>query len=75
MAVVRTSLSQCWVGFENLHKIMLIMKIWLEDPRSSCTTSEGFKTIEEKLNVEDNLLEENEELIANFDLLTCGLVD
>ncbi len=47
---------------------MLIMKIWLEDPRSSCITSEGLKTIEEYLNVEDNLLEKNEELITNFDL-------
>ncbi len=68
MVAVSTSLRQCWLSFEILDKIMLIMKIWLEDPRSSCITSEGLKTIEEYLNVEDNLLEENEELITNFDL-------
>jgi hypothetical protein len=45
---------------------MLIMKNWYEDPRSTCTVGEGFKIIEEYLNVEDNLFEENEELIASF---------
>lgn len=47
---------------------MLIMKIWLRGPKIKLHYSEGFKTIEEYLNVEDNLLEENEELITNFDL-------
>jgi len=48
---------------------MLIMKNWLKDPRSSCTIGERLKTIEDYLNVEDNLLEENENLIIDFDLL------
>lgn len=45
---------------------MLIMKNWFEDPRSTCNVGEGFKIIEEYLNLEDNLFEENEELIASF---------
>ncbi len=68
MAAVSTSLRRCWLGFENLDKIMLIMKIWLRGPKIKLHYSEGFKTIEEYLNAEDNLLEENEELITNFDL-------
>jgi hypothetical protein len=72
MAAVSRILRQCWLGFENLDKIMLNMKICLEDPRSHCTPSKGFKTIEEYLNVEDNLLEENEGRIeANFDVVHC----
>ncbi len=43
---------------------MLIMKIWLEDPKSGCVVGEGFKTIQEYMDVEDNLIEENEELIT-----------
>jgi hypothetical protein len=68
MAAISTSLRRCWLGFKNLDKIMLIMKIWLRGPKIKLHYSEGFKTIEEYLNVEDNLLEENEELITNFDL-------
>jgi hypothetical protein len=52
---------------------MLIMKNWYEDPRSTCIVGEAFKIIEEYLNVEDNLFEENEELIACFDFLRCEL--
>jgi hypothetical protein len=44
------------------------MKNWHEDPRSSCIVGEEFKTIEEYLNVKNNLFEKNEKLIANFDL-------
>jgi len=43
---------------------MLIMKIWLEDPKLGCVVGEGFKTIQEYMDVEDNLIEENEELIT-----------
>jgi len=67
MAKVIIGLKQCQLGIENLDNIVLIMKNWHEDPRSSCTNGEKFKTIEEYLNVEDNLFEKNEILIADFD--------
>jgi hypothetical protein len=42
----------CYLGIENLNKIMLIMKIWLGDPKSGCVVGEGFKTIQEYMDVE-----------------------
>jgi hypothetical protein len=66
MVGVIICLKRCQLGIENLDKIVLIMKNWHEDPRSSCFISKEFKTIEEYLNVENNLFEKNEKLIANF---------
>lgn len=60
MVGVIISLRWYYFGIEKLDNIVLIMKIWLKDPRSSCTIGERLKTIEDYLNVEDNLLEENE---------------
>jgi hypothetical protein len=40
------------------------MKDWLEDRKLGCVVDERFKTIEEYMDVEDNMLEENEELIT-----------
>jgi hypothetical protein len=54
---------------------MLIMKNWSHDPRSTCIVGEGFKIIEEYLNVENNLFEENEELIASFDFWGVSWID
>ncbi len=67
MARVIIGLKQCQLGIENLDNIVLITKNWHEDSRSSYTIGEKFKTIEEYLNVEDNLFEKNEILIADFD--------
>lgn len=57
-------LKCCYLGIENLNKILLIMKNWLEDPKLGCVVGEWFNTIEEYMDVENNMLEENEELIT-----------
>jgi type I restriction-modification system DNA methylase subunit len=68
MAGVIIGLKRCQLGIDNLDKIVRITKNWHEDPRSSYTTSEEFKTIEEYLNVENKLCEKNEKLTTDFDL-------
>jgi hypothetical protein len=45
-------LRWCYLGIKNLNKIMLIMKNWLDDPKLGCVVDEGFKTIEEYMDVE-----------------------
>ncbi len=48
---------------------MLIMKNQLEDPKLGCVVGEGFKTIEEYMDVEDNMLEETKEFITYIFIL------
>jgi hypothetical protein len=55
MAKVIISLRSCRLGFKNLDKILLIMINWPKNWKLNCVASEGFKTIEQYLNVEDNL--------------------
>jgi len=66
VAKVITGLKCCWLGIENLDKLVLIMKNWLDDPRFGCKS--GFKSFEEFLNFEDGVVFENENLIVDFNL-------
>ncbi len=63
---VITSLKPCWLGFENLDKLVLIMKNWPNDPGFGCTS--GFKSFEKFLNSKDNVVVKNEYLIVDFNL-------
>jgi hypothetical protein len=45
MAKVITSLRRCWLGIENLDKLVIIMKNWPNDPKFGCTTGpKSFET-------------------------------
>jgi hypothetical protein len=66
MARVITGLKRCWLGIENLDKLVLIMKNWPDDPRFGCKS--GLKSFEEFLNFEDGVVFENEILIVDFNL-------
>ncbi len=55
MAKVIIGLRWCQHGFKNLDKNLLIMKIWPKNRKLNCVASEGFKTIEQYLDVENNL--------------------
>jgi len=66
MAKVITSLKRCWLRIENLDKLVLIMKNWLDDLKFGCTN--GPKSFEEFLNSEDGVVAKNEDLIVDFNL-------
>ncbi len=55
MAKVIIGLRWRWLGLEDLDKILLIMKNWPKNQKLNCVASEGFKTIEQYLDVENNL--------------------
>ncbi len=61
-----TSLKCCCFSTENLDKLVLIMKNYLDDCRLGCVFSPLVKLMEEYL--EDVLLEENEELLLKSNL-------
>jgi hypothetical protein len=44
--------------------LVLIVKIWPKDAKYSCSNGLWFKSIEENLDIEDNVLEENEEFMS-----------
>jgi hypothetical protein len=67
MASFITSLRHCWLGIENLDKLILIMKNWLDNPRFGCTNVK-LKSIEKYINTENGMVSENEELIFYFNL-------
>ncbi len=52
---------------ENLNKLVLIMKNWLNDPWFGCITN-LLKSIKKYLEIEDGMVSKNENLIANFKL-------
>jgi len=64
MARVITNLKCCWLGIENLDKLVLIMKNWLNNPRFGCKS--GPKSFEKFFNFEDGVVFENENLIVDF---------
>jgi hypothetical protein len=66
MTGVITNLRHCWLGIENLNKLVLIMKIWLYDLRFECTN--GPKSFEKILNCEDGMVSKTKDLIVNFNL-------
>ncbi len=66
MAKVITSLKHCWLAIENMDKLVIIMKKWLDDLRFRCTN--GPKSFEKFLNSKDIVVVKNENLIANFNL-------
>jgi hypothetical protein len=66
IARVITCLKCCELGIENLDKLVLIMKNWLDDPRFACTS--GPKSFEKFLNYEDDMVSKNEDLIVDFNL-------
>jgi len=51
IAKVIISLRSCRLGFKNLDKILLIMRNWPKNQKINCVASEGFKTIEQYLDV------------------------
>jgi hypothetical protein len=63
---VTTSLKCCWLGIENLDKLVIIMKNWLHDPRFRCTN--GPKSFEICFNSKNNVIVKNEDLFAGFNL-------
>jgi hypothetical protein len=42
------------------------MKIWPKDAKYSCSNGLWFKSIKEKLGIEDNVLDENEEFCHSY---------
>jgi len=66
MVRVITSLKRCWLGIENLDKLVLIMKNWLHDPIFRCTS--GPKSFEKFLNSKDIVVVKKEDLIIDFNL-------
>jgi len=54
MTGVITSLKHCQLGIENLDKLVLIMKNWLDDPKFDYTN--GPKSFEKFLNFEDGMV-------------------
>jgi hypothetical protein len=67
MASIITSLKHCQFDIENLYKLILIMKNWLENPRFGCTNVKP-KSIEEYIDIENGMVSKNEELISDFNL-------
>ncbi len=66
MARAIIGLKHCWLGIENLDKLVLIMKNWPDDLRFGCKS--GPKSFEEFLNFENGVVFENENLIVDFNL-------
>ncbi len=67
MANIITSLKHYWLGIENLVKLILIMKNQLDNPRFGCKNVEP-KSIEEYIDIENDMVLENEKLIDDFNL-------
>ncbi len=67
MASIIIGLRRYWFGIENLDKLILIMKNWLDDFRFGCTTSLP-KSIKEYLEIEDGMVLKNEKFNVNFNL-------
>jgi hypothetical protein len=67
MASIITSLRCCQLGIENLDKLILIMKNWLDDPRFGCTNAKP-TSIEKYIAIENGMVSKNEKLISNINL-------
>jgi hypothetical protein len=67
MVNIITSLKHYQLGIENLDKLVLMMKNWLDNPRFGCTNVEP-KSIEEYIDIENGMVLENEQFISNFNL-------
>jgi hypothetical protein len=68
MAMIITRLKHCYLGIENLDKLIIIMKNWPNDLKLGCVTSSMVECLEEYLDVYNYLFEKNEKLITNFGL-------
>jgi len=67
MVNIITSLKHYRLGIENLDKLVLIMKNWLDNPRFGCTNVEP-KSIEKYIDIENGMTLENEQFIFYFNL-------
>jgi hypothetical protein len=65
MASIITSLKCCQLGIENLDKLVLIMKNWLNDLRSGCTNAKPM-SIGKYIGIENGMVSKNEKLISNI---------
>jgi hypothetical protein len=67
MVGIIIGLKRCWLGIENLDKLVLIMKNWVDDPRFGCTNAKP-TSIEKYISIENGMVSKNEELISDFNL-------
>ncbi len=67
MVGIIIGLKCCQLGIENLDKLILIIKNWLDDLRFGCTNAKP-TSIEKYIGIENGMVSKNEELISDFNL-------
>ncbi len=72
LAGVLTTLKHCHLQVENMDRIIIVVKNWLDDPHHNCKPNANLK---EYLKEEDSLVKDNYDLVEEADFFEQLQVD